>query len=108
VVAPEEIMGETDPKARARLPSLEVELSHHRSSEGDMEQISIHLRALPSFEAFGDGSINPAAFWALLFPMVWSPWLHASGMLPVWDMTRYLPRGLDEQKRSSSGHVGGG
>ena len=106
-------MGETDLKATARLPSLEVEISHHRSSEGDVEQLSIHLRAAPSFEAFGDylEAINPAAFWAQLFPMMWSPWLHASRMIPLWDVTRYLPRYLprsgSEQRRSTAEDLGG-
>ena len=39
-------------RATARLPGLEIEIVHQRPSP-DGEQISIHLRAAPSFEAFG-------------------------------------------------------
>jgi hypothetical protein len=40
-------------KATARLPGLNIEIVHRRSPSGDAEQISIHLQAMPSFEAFG-------------------------------------------------------
>ena len=39
-------------KATARLPGLEIEIVHRQSPGGDGEQISINLRAVPSFEAF--------------------------------------------------------
>ena len=39
-------------RATARLPGLEIEIVHQRPSP-DAEHISIHLRAAPSFEAFG-------------------------------------------------------
>jgi hypothetical protein len=40
-------------KATARLPGLNIEIVHRQSPSGDAEQISIHLQAMPSFEAFG-------------------------------------------------------
>jgi hypothetical protein len=40
-------------KATARLPNLDIEILHRRSPNGDSEQISIVLQAVPSFEAFG-------------------------------------------------------
>jgi len=40
-------------KATARLPGLNIEVVHRRSPDGDSEQISINLQAVPSFEAFG-------------------------------------------------------
>ena len=39
--------------ATARLPSLDVEIVHRRPLEGGDEQISMTLRTVPSFEAFG-------------------------------------------------------
>jgi hypothetical protein len=39
-------------KAVAHLPGLDIEIVHHQSSDGLEEQISINLKAIPSFEAF--------------------------------------------------------
>ena len=52
--------------ARARLPGLEIEIIHRRSSGADAEQISINPQAVPSFEAFVRflETVNPFAFWA--------------------------------------------
>jgi hypothetical protein len=51
-------------KATARLPGLNIEVVHRQSPDGDSEQISINLQAVPSFEAFGPfaflGSGRPA------------------------------------------------
>jgi hypothetical protein len=47
------------------------------------EQISINLKAVPSFEAFGRflETANPFVLWA---QMAWFPWLRAaSAMLPL-------------------------
>ncbi len=69
--------------ATARLPGLAIEIVHRRAPEGDAEQISIHLQAKPSFEAFGrfTESMNPFAFWAQAMQMAWLPWLAAAQML---------------------------
>jgi hypothetical protein len=40
-------------RATARLPGLDIEIVHRRSPGGDVEQFSINLQAVPSFEAFG-------------------------------------------------------
>jgi hypothetical protein len=40
-------------KATAWLPGLKIEIVHRQSPSGDAEQISIHLQAMPFFEAFG-------------------------------------------------------
>ena len=42
--------------ATAPLPGLEIEIVHRRSRAADVEQISINLQALLSFEAFGGGN----------------------------------------------------
>ena len=39
-------------KASARLPGLDIDIIHRRSPDGEAEQISINLQAVPSFEVF--------------------------------------------------------
>ena len=70
-------------RATARLPNLEIEIVHRRSPTADAEQISIHLRAVPSFEAFGQflQTASPFAFWAQAAQLVWLPWLQATSAL---------------------------
>ena len=73
-------------KATARLPGLNIEVVHRRSPDGDSEQISINLQAVPSFEAFSRflEDANPFAFWACASRLAWLPWLQAArlAMLP--------------------------
>ena len=47
--APQSEIGAT--KASACLPGLNIEIVHRQSPDGDSEQISISLQAVPSFEA---------------------------------------------------------
>src|SRR5262245_30427764 len=70
-------------RATARLPNLEIEIVHRRSPAADAEQISIHLRAVPSFEAFGQflQMASPFGFWAQAAQLVWLPWLQATSAL---------------------------
>jgi hypothetical protein len=52
---------------------------------GDAEQMSIHLQAVPSSEAFRRfvDSANPFAFWTQAVQMAWLPWRAAAqAMLP--------------------------
>jgi hypothetical protein len=69
--------------ARAHLPGLDIEIVHRRSPAADAEQISIHLQAAPSFEAFGRflEANNPFAFWVRAAQMAWLPWLGATQAL---------------------------
>ncbi len=69
--------------ATARLPGLAIEIVHRRAPEGDAEQISIHLQAVPSFEAFGRfaETMNPFALWTQAMQMAWLPWLAAAQVL---------------------------
>ncbi len=71
-------------QATARLPGLEIEIVHQRPSP-DGEQITIHLRAVPSFEAFGQWleSTNPFALWTRALQMAWFPWLAAADNLKL-------------------------
>lgn len=66
-------------RASARLPHLDIDIVHRRSREGDAEQISINLQAVPSFSAFSQflETANPFQFWARLAQLTWLPWLTA-------------------------------
>jgi hypothetical protein len=70
-------------RTTAHLPGLDIEIVHRRSPAADAEQISIHLQAVPSFEAFGRflEATNPFAFWARAAQMAWLPWLGATRAL---------------------------
>lgn len=67
-------------QATARLPALNIEITHRRSPSGDAEHISINLQATPSFEEFGRflEAANPFLFWARVARMAWTPWLGSS------------------------------
>jgi hypothetical protein len=81
---------ETEPvRATAHLPGLEVEIVHGRSVEGDREQISITIQAMPSFAAFEQHlrTMNPFALWVDAVRLVWAPWLPAAP-LPFVDSPR--------------------
>jgi hypothetical protein len=73
-------------KATARLPGLHIEVVYCQSPDGDSEQISINLQAVPSFEAFGLflAAPNPFAFWVQVGQLAWLPWLEVvrAAMLP--------------------------
>jgi hypothetical protein len=74
---------ETDTtRASARLPGLEIEIVHRRPTD-DVEQLSINVQAMPSFEAFGRylETTNPFDFWARAMQMAWLPWLEAARMM---------------------------
>jgi len=73
-------------RATARFPGLDIEVVHRQSPAGEAEEISVHLRAMPSFEAFGRfvGEANPFVFWIEASRLAWLPWLEAArvAMLP--------------------------
>ena len=70
-------------KATARLPGLDIEITHSRSADGDAERISINLQAVPSFEALGRyfEAANPFAFWIAATRLAWAPWLASSAAI---------------------------
>jgi len=76
--------------ARAQLPGLNIEIVHRRSPDEAAEEISITLRAVPSFEAFGRHleTANPFLFWAQAMQLAWLPWLHAARAMSVPDLPR--------------------
>ena len=67
-------------RAMARLPGLNIEIAHQRSAEGDAEQVSITLQAVPSFDAFSKylEALNPFVLWVQLAQMAWFPWLQGT------------------------------
>jgi hypothetical protein len=88
--------GTNTTRATARLPGLDIEIVHQRAVEHEAEQISINLRAAPSFEAFGRAleAANPFALWAQAAQFAWQPWVGAAWVLaPPWMPT--LPRPAD-------------
>jgi len=96
-------VGETT--ATATLPGMTIEISHHRPPEGDREEITIKLQAIPSFEAFGSllEATNPFAFWANATQLAWSSWFQAAQtMMPPSNMATLLPPiSFDERNPSS-------
>jgi hypothetical protein len=86
---------EDETKASAHLPGLDIDIVHRQSSNGDWEQVSINLRATPSFEALGrsPGIADPFALWAQAARLMWMPWLLAAQMMTLPDgRPRALPR----------------
>jgi hypothetical protein len=79
-------------RATAQLPGLEVEIVHGRSAEGDREQITVTIQAVPSFAAFEQylHAMNPFAMWVEAVRLVWAPWLSAAQLttLPFVDSPR--------------------
>jgi hypothetical protein len=73
-------MEDNTTRATARLPGLDIEIIHRRSLNDEAGQISINLRAMPSFEAFGRflETANPFSLWAQAVQMAWLPWLNAA------------------------------
>jgi hypothetical protein len=90
--------------ATAHLPGLDIEIVHSRSPDGEAEQISINLRAVPSFEAFGRfvESFNPFAVWAQAMRLAWFPWVEAARTMTPKLSVPSLP----ERGPSGSGRAG--
>src|SRR5262245_66297808 len=70
-------------RATAQVPGLDIDVMHRRSHEGEWEQVSISVRATPSFEAFGHllGATKPFAFWMQAARLTWLPWLLTAKMM---------------------------
>jgi hypothetical protein len=93
-------------KATARLPNLDIEIVHGRSSAGDAERLTISLQAAPTFEAFGRllEATNPFLFWMRFAQTAWTPWLGASAArLPGTNCVR-LPATAEFAEPDSSSH----
>jgi hypothetical protein len=64
-------------KASVRLPGLDIDIIHRQSPGGDWEQVSINLRATPSFEALGRTfeAADPFTLWSRAVQLMWMPLL---------------------------------
>ena len=73
-------------RATASLPGLEIEIVHRRPQRDDVEALSINLKAMPSFEAFGRllEMTNPFAFWAQTMQIAWLPLLGGNWFGTSW------------------------
>jgi hypothetical protein len=93
---------ETDAtKASAHLPGLDIDIIHRQSSNGDWEQVSINLRATPSFEALGRSFeiADPFTLWAQTARLMWMPWLLAAQTMGLPDdRPRALPSAVRSQQ----------
>jgi hypothetical protein len=81
-------------KASARLPGLDIDIIHQQSPSGDWEQVSINLRATPSFEAVGRSfeAADPFTLWMQAARLMWMPWLlTAQTMMSTGSRPRTLP-----------------
>jgi hypothetical protein len=81
-------------RATAHLPGLDIEIVRRRAIDGDAEQISINLRAAPSFETFGRAleTASPFAFWVQSVQFAWLPWLQTARALALpWTLAGSLP-----------------
>jgi hypothetical protein len=88
------VAGTDAARATAHLPGLDIEIVRRRAANGDAEQISINLRAAPSFEAFGRAleTANPFAFWVQSAQFAWLPWLQTARALGLpWTLAQSLP-----------------
>ena len=82
-------------KATARLPNLNIEVTHRQSESGDAEYVAVKITAAPSFEAFGayldqqgpslmgGMGMMPFAPWLRMMQLAWRPWLKLMGAPPL-------------------------
>jgi hypothetical protein len=88
-------------RATARLPGLDIEIVHRRAANA--EQISVHLQAMPSFEAFGRflENANPFVIWAEAVQLMWQPWLALYAPWLGGSRALTSPRQLDDAPPTS-------
>ncbi len=90
-------------RASARLPGLDIDIIHRQSPNGDWEQMSINLRATPSFEALGSlfEVANPFTVWVHATRFMWMPWLLTAQtmMLPA-GQPRTLPSAVHPEQEA--------
>ena len=82
---PDQQIEDDTTRATAHLAGLEIEIVHRRSPGAEVEQVSINLQAVSSFEAFGRflETTNPFALWAQAAQLALFPWLGAASALMV-------------------------
>ena len=89
-------------RATAQFPGLSIEIIHRRLPSRDAEELSINLRAVPSFEAFGRflEAANPFAFWAEATRLALLPWLVCAGAVMPGSVAQ-LPKARAPEWQSS-------
>ena len=96
--------GEIEPtKAIAHLPGLDIEITHRQSPNDDWEQLSINLRASPSFEALGRFLEMPDPFtvWVQTTRLMWMPWVQMAHTMMLPDARqRTLPSAVRPQQEA--------
>src|SRR5262245_54183220 len=98
--------GEIDAtRARVRLPCLDMDIIYRQSPNGDWEEVSINLRATPSFEALGSllEAANPLAFWVQATRFMWTPLLAAQTMMLPAGRPRILPSAVPPAAKGADG-----
>ncbi len=81
-------------KASAHLPGLDIEIVDQQSPNGDWKQMSINLRAMPSFEVLGRlfEAADPFTLWVQEARLMWMPWLLSAQTMMLPDgRPRTLP-----------------
>jgi hypothetical protein len=92
-------------RVSAHLPGLDIDVIHRQSPNGDWEQVSINLRATPSFEAFGRSfeGADPFTLWAQAARLMWMPWLLAAQTMMLPDVRpRMLPGVVSREETPTS------
>jgi hypothetical protein len=91
-------------KASARLPGLDIEIVHRQSPNSEWEQVSINIRATPSFEALERSFevADPLALWMQAVSLMWMPWLTAQTMMLPNGWPRMLPNVVRPHKVAST------
>jgi len=85
------------------LSGLDIDIIHRQPPNGDWEQMSINLRATPSFEALGRlfEAANPLTFWVQATRFMWTPWpLTAQTMTLPAGRPRTLPSAIQPQQEA--------
>jgi hypothetical protein len=83
-------------KASAHLPGLDIDIIHRQSPNGDWEQVSVNLRATPSFEALGRvfEPADPFTLWMQAIRLMWMPWLLTAQTMMLPDGRRQTLPGI--------------
>jgi hypothetical protein len=92
-------------KASARLPGLDIEIIHRRSPNSKWEQVSINVRATPSFEMLGRSFevADPFTLWVQAASLMWMPWmLTAQTMMLPNGWPRTLPNVVQPQQEAAT------
>ena len=95
-------------KASASLPGLDIDVVHRQSPNGEFEEISINLRATPSFDAFGRlfEVADPLTLWVRAEQLMWTPWLvMAQAMMLPDARLRTLPPVVRPRQPSEIGRA---